>query len=106
MPSRYIKDIFTGEYRWVDYESAPSPQPKPREPSAGPYFVPDIAPFIAPGYVPISSRSQLRAYEQRTGTRQVGTDLKAEDYGKSEPKINERAIAEAAGKAIQRVLGS
>ena len=105
MPSRYIKDIFTGEYRWVDYESAKPAPPKPREPSAGPYFVPDIKEFVAPGYVPISSRSQLRAYEQRTGTRQVGTDLKAEDYAKREPRINERSIAEAAGKAINRVLG-
>ena len=94
-------------YALIDWGPPRQSAPKAAKPkgSSGPFFMPDIKEFIAPGYVPISSRSQLRAYEQRTGTRQVGTDLKAEDYGKREPKINERHIEEAAGKAIQRVLG-
>lgn len=35
----------------------------------------DIAPFVTQDGVPIGSRSSLRAYEQRTGTRQVGNDF-------------------------------
>ena len=34
----------------------------------------DIAPFVTQDGTAISSRSSLRAYEQRTGTRQVGND--------------------------------
>ena len=41
------------------------------------HVMPDIAPFQTSGdKVAISSRSQLREYEKRTGTRQVGNDLK------------------------------
>lgn len=37
----------------------------------------DIAPFQTVGdRVAITSRSELREYERRTGTRQVGNDLK------------------------------
>jgi len=37
----------------------------------------DITPFVTAGdNVPISSRSQLREYERRTGFRQIGNDIK------------------------------
>jgi hypothetical protein len=35
----------------------------------------DIAPFVTQDGTPIGSRSTLRAYEQRTGTRQIGNDF-------------------------------
>jgi hypothetical protein len=38
------------------------------------FFMPDIAPFVTQDGVEITSRSALRAYEQRTGTKQVGND--------------------------------
>lgn len=37
--------------------------------------MPDIAPFATQDGTPIGSRSALRAYEQRTGTKQVGNDF-------------------------------
>lgn len=37
-------------------------------------FIPDITPFVTQDGTPITSRSKLREYEQRTGTRQVGND--------------------------------
>lgn len=41
------------------------------------YAMPDIAPFVTSGdNVPISSRSHLREYERRTGTRQIGNDIR------------------------------
>lgn len=39
------------------------------------HVMPDIAPFQTQDGTPISSRSSLRAYEQRTGTKQVGNDF-------------------------------
>lgn len=41
------------------------------------HVMPDITPFQTVGdRVEIGSRSALREYERRTGTRQVGNDLK------------------------------
>ena len=37
-------------------------------------FVPDIKPFVTQDGTEITSRSKLRAYEARTGSRQVGND--------------------------------
>lgn len=49
--------------------------PKHSAPPPGGVFVfSDIAPFVTQDGTPITSRSTLRAYEQRTGTRQVGND--------------------------------
>lgn len=48
-----------------------------------PTFMPDIAPFIAPGGtkpVPISSRSELRVHERSHGIRQCGELDKISDY--------------------------
>lgn len=39
------------------------------------HVMPDIAPFVTQDGTPIGSRSSLRAYEQRTGTKQVGNDF-------------------------------
>lgn len=44
-------------------------------PSSGPYHLPDIRPFVTTDGVEITSRSKLRAYEQRHGVRQVGNDI-------------------------------
>lgn len=43
--------------------------------------MPDISPFITQEGTPISSRSHLRAYEQRMGVRQVGNDIKLTTRG-------------------------
>jgi hypothetical protein len=48
-------------------------------PSHGRSFqvMPDITPFQTAGdRVAITSRSELREYERRTGTRQIGNDFK------------------------------
>lgn len=37
-------------------------------------FMPDIKPFICQDGTEITSRSKLREYEARTGTKQVGND--------------------------------
>jgi hypothetical protein len=37
--------------------------------------MPDIRPFTTQDGTEITSRSKLRAYEQRTGTRQIGNDF-------------------------------
>ncbi len=46
-------------------------------------FIPDIRPFMAQDGTEISSRSKLREYEQRTGSRQVGNDW----TGSEKPKF-------------------
>ena len=43
--------------------------------SQAPVVMGDIQPFRTIDGVEITSRSHLRAYEQRTGTRQVGNDF-------------------------------
>jgi hypothetical protein len=54
----------------------PKSQARPLASATGPYFVPDIAPFVTQDRVEITSRSSLRAYERRNGVRQVGNDWK------------------------------
>jgi hypothetical protein len=49
-------------------EAAPLPR------ANGPHVMPDIAPFRTTDGVEITSRSGLRAYEQKMGVRQVGND--------------------------------
>lgn len=55
-------------------ELVPKETAPPRAHASSPHAMPDIAEFKAPDGSMISSRSHLRAYEQRTGTRQVGND--------------------------------
>jgi hypothetical protein len=43
-------------------------------PKGGVFVFSDIQPFATQDGTPIGSRSTLREYEQRTGTRQVGND--------------------------------
>lgn len=38
------------------------------------FFMPDIAPFVTQDGVEITSRSALRAYEERNGVKQCGND--------------------------------
>lgn len=59
-------------YVMRDGKFVPKSEAKPRE--TGAFFVPDIAPFRTQEGVEISSRSALRAYEQKHGVRQVGND--------------------------------
>lgn len=50
----------------------------PKESAGGsglPYAMSDIKPFVTQDGTEITSRSGLRAYEQRTGTKQVGNDF-------------------------------
>ncbi len=47
-------------------------QAQPSE--TGAFFMPDITPFVTQDGVPISSRSELRAYEQKHGVKQTGND--------------------------------
>lgn len=60
-----------------DGKLVPKTEAQPLPSQNGPYVMADIAPFVTAGdNVPISSRSQLREYERRTGTKQIGNDLK------------------------------
>jgi hypothetical protein len=43
--------------------------------AAGPHVMSDIKPFRTQDGIEISSRSSLRAYEQRFGVKQVGNDM-------------------------------
>ena len=56
-------------------ELVPKSQAAPRPNDAGPFFLPDIQPFVTQDGTEISSRSALRAYEIRNGVKQVGNDL-------------------------------
>lgn len=59
--------------------------------SFSPYVVADIAPFVTQDGVSISSRSQLRAYEQTKGVRQCGNDW----TGSSKPSWWDTAVSKA-----------
>jgi len=65
-------------------------------------FMPDIAEFIAPGHVPISSRSALRAYERNTGTRQCGELKTADDFKHTPRPPDQRKIDAAYRFALQK----
>ena len=45
-------------------------------PRSGVFVVSDLSPFKTTDGVVISSRSQLRAYEQTRGVKQVGNDMR------------------------------
>jgi hypothetical protein len=90
---------------WAPIKETPSLGLEAPSKPQGPYFVPDIKEFVAPGRVLIGSRSRLREYERSTGTRQCGELNKVSDYAPPPPRIDQRKIEEAAGKALQRVLG-
>lgn len=84
--ARYIKDIFTGKYRWDETQLAPH-TPKPAKPAAGPFVLPDIAEFVSPvDYSVISSRSTLRAHEQRHQVRQCGELKTVADFDPNKVK--------------------
>lgn len=86
---------------WSDFR--PSIIAKVEQPKgSGPYFVPDIAPFVSPiDYSVISSRSGLREHEKQYQVRQVGADLKPQDYSAQKPaQLNERALEPAYRHAL------
>lgn len=56
--------------RLVEKQTAP--------PKGGVFVFSDIKPFATQDGTPIGGRAALREYEQRTGTRQVGTDINSE----------------------------
>lgn len=95
---------YSDNYQLIRWEPlAEKPAERARDRSSGPYWMGDIQPFLSPMRTVISSRSQLREYEQRHGVRQVGTDLKVSDYAaKPEPKTNERALERAYQIALQK----
>lgn len=45
-------------------------------PRSGVFIISDVSPFRTTDGVVISSRSQLRAYEQSRGVKQVGNDMR------------------------------
>ena len=62
-----------------------------RPPQSGAFFMPDIAPFVTQEGKQITSRSELRAYEQRHGVKQTGNDW----TGSSKPEFWDAAIKRA-----------
>jgi hypothetical protein len=57
-----------------DGELIPKSQAAPLPQKSGPFFLPDIQPFVTQDGHEISSRSALRAYEIRNGVKQIGND--------------------------------
>ncbi len=104
--ARLINDIFTKEWRWVEDDPKPARQETSSRGPAGPFFMPDIAEFRSPiDGSAISSRSQLRAHEQRYGVRQCGELKSPRDFDNSSnrSRVNERALERAVGRALQRM---
>ena len=98
---------YSENYKLIKWSvPATVPETKPAEANgAGPYFVPDIAEFIAPGHVWIGSRSALREYERRHGVRQCG-ELKTPADFDNTPKpsaTHDRALDQAFKVALEKV---
>lgn len=74
--ARYIKDIFSGEYRWIDDESGVVMRfGTPDHRRKGPYVIPDIEPYrsVITGEV-ISGRRQHRDHLRAHGCIEVGNE--------------------------------
>ena len=71
---RYIKDIFTGEYRWVKDKPVVR-EPRPTRQSAGPMVMPDIKEYrsLVTGEM-VTSRSHHREYLKRNDLIEVGNE--------------------------------
>lgn len=90
--------------RWAPPKPGAPDQAKPEGPK-GPFFMPDIAPFVAPGHELISSRPQLREYERKHGVRQVGELKTAADFDNQVHKpveSNRRALDAAFRAALEK----
>jgi len=62
---------------YVFRDGALVPKSEARPLATAPYVMGDIKPFVTAGdRVEITSRSTLREYERRTGTRQIGNDIR------------------------------
>lgn len=73
---RYIKDIFTGEYRWVEDEGGRTVYSKAERPKRAFYIVPDIEPFVSPiDDTVVGGRRQKRDHMRVHGVEEAG-DIK------------------------------
>jgi hypothetical protein len=96
---------FRENYDLIEWKPIEVKSRRREQHGSGPYFVPDIKPFVSPiDQTVISSRSLLREHEQRHGVRQVG-DLKSpQDFdNRSVDRGNDRRLAEAYRGALQRL---
>lgn len=79
---RYIKDIFTGEYRWVDDTGGVVRYGEAKRTQRHHNVMRDIEPFVSPvdGKV-VSSRSAKREHMRRHDLEEVGNErLKPKKY--------------------------
>lgn len=91
---RYIKDIFDGQWKWIDDEPGVKfALPKRTERRAF-QIVPDIEPFISPidGKV-VSGRAQKREHMRRHDVEELGNE-------KPKPSVIKPARVEPAGPVI------
>lgn len=99
-------DAYRRNYAGIDWSGTPQyrPRRRARMEAAGPYFVPDIKPFVSPiDYSEITSRSALREHEQKHNVRQCGELRKPEDFAASRPReTNERALERAYRTALEQ----
>ena len=90
-------------YKLIKWSPIKVTQRTEEEKGKASYFMPDIAEFIAPGGVQIGSRSKLREYEKRTGTKQCGELKRPEEYGQANnPQPNKAAIDRAYRKTLEQ----
>lgn len=89
--------------KWAPPKPSAPRQANPEGPK-GPFFMPDIAPFVAPGHELISSRPQLREYEKKHGVRQVGELKTAADFDNSARRnsFNQREFDRAFRVALEK----
>lgn len=79
---RYIKDIFDGQYKWVEDSGGVVRFGEKKPNLRGPYIVPDIEPFISPidGKV-VDGRAAKREHMRRHDVEEVGNErLKPHKY--------------------------
>lgn len=72
---------------------------------SGPFFMPDIQPFVSPlDYSVISSRSALREHERKHGVRQVGELKSAQDFAGESRKdsFSDKSFDRAFRQAVEK----
>jgi hypothetical protein len=91
---------YSENFKLIDWSGFRPMPPKPVEDrkSTGPYFMPDITPFVSPmsGKV-LSSRKQVQHEERGYGVRQAG-ELRHDinNFNSRKPvEVNERALEKA-----------
>jgi len=75
---RYIKDIFTGEYRWIEDDTPPTRIARPAPRKRAFYIIGDIQPYRSPitGEV-ISSRPAHEDHKRRHDVEEMGNERPA-----------------------------